>query len=87
MALTKETKHEARGRGDYVVICREWTIIKKDNVEVSRIKTDHWINPDSDCSSEPDHVKAICAAHFTASIKSEWAKLTDVEKIRFIQPQ
>jgi hypothetical protein len=86
MALTKETKHEARGRGDYVVICREWTIIKKDNVEVSRTKTDNWIHPDSDYSSEPDHVKAICAAHFTASIKSEWGKLNDDEKNRFGQP-
>ena len=50
-------------------------------------KHEHRINPDSDWSSEPDHVKAICAAHFTASIKSEWAKLSDTEKSRFIQPQ
>ena len=83
MALTKEIRHIPMGRGDYVVVCREWTVILKDGKEVSRQKKDHFINPDSDLSLEPDNVKVICNAHFTASIKSEWNKLTDDEKSKF----
>ena len=30
MAYKKETQYVPVGRGDYVVICREWTIIKDD---------------------------------------------------------
>ncbi len=83
MALTKTTTHDARGRGDYLVICREWTIIKDDSVEVSRSKVDRWINPDSDWSSEPTTIQAICDVHFTSAIKTEFADLSDEEKSRF----
>ena len=83
MAFTKTTTHNTKGRGDYVVICEEWTIILDDSVEVSRSKVDRWINPDSDWSDEPASIQAICGAHFTASIKSDFAALTDDEKSRF----
>ena len=83
MAYKKETQYVPVGRGDYVVICREWTIIKDDGVEISRTKKEHVINPDSDWSSEAKSVKAVCDVHFTDAIKKEFAKLSDNEKIRF----
>ena len=83
MAYKKETQYVPVGRGDYVVICREWTIIKDDGVEVSRTRRDHCINPDDDWSSLSASTQAVINAHFTDAIKKEFAKLSDDEKARF----
>ena len=86
MAYKKETQYVPVGRGDYVVICREWTIIKDDGVEVSRTRKDHCINPDGDWASLSARVQAVINAHFTAAIKKEFAALSDSEKSRFRVP-
>lgn len=86
MAFTKETTNNVHGRGDYVIIRREWTIIKDDGVEVSRTRRDHCINPDDDWSSLSASTQAVINAHFTDAIKKEFAALSDSEKSRFRVP-
>ena len=80
MAITKEITHDAKGRGDYRVWCKEITIIKDNGVEVSKSNVLRIYNPDSEWSSEVAKVKTICDIHFTAAIKTAWATLSNSEK-------
>ena len=80
MALSKETRHNARGRGNYRVECREITIIKDGTKEVSENLKIKLYFPDSDWSDEPTKIQTICDLHFTNDIKTAWAALSDIEK-------
>ena len=80
MAITKEIKHNAKGRGDYRVECKEITTIKDSGVEVSSSNVLRTYYPDSNWSSEAAKIKTICDIHFTAAIKTAWAALSDSEK-------
>ena len=77
MALTEETindKIEVVNNGTFSVVqVRTATIIKRDNVEISRSFHRHVVAPDADLSKEDDDVSAVCTPVFTQAVKDAYA--------------
>ena len=75
MALTEETvqdKIEIVSEHKIVQV-RTATVIKRDDVEISRSFHRHVVAPDADISGESTEVKAICAAVHTQTVKDAYA--------------
>ena len=51
---------------------RKATVIKKDDVELTRSFERYVLQPDSDISGEPAEVTTICNAVWTDAIKDAW---------------
>ena len=51
---------------------RKATVIKKDDTELTRSFERYVLHPDSDISSEPAEVSAVCNAVWTDAIKDAW---------------
>jgi hypothetical protein len=75
MALTEEiVQDKIEIVGDYKhVQVRTATVIKRDDVEISRSFHRHVVAPDSDITDESAEVQAICAAVHTQAIKDAYA--------------
>ncbi len=75
MALTEETiQDKIEIVGDYKhVQVRTATVIKRDNVEISRSFSRHVVAPDADITGESAEVQAICTAVHTDAIKEAYA--------------
>ena len=75
MALTEETQQDKLEIvGDFKMVqVRTATVIKRDDVEISRSFQRHVVAPDADISGESDDVKAICAVVHTDAIKTAYA--------------
>ena len=76
MALTESIEYDKiEVVGIYKAVqIRKATVIKKDDVELTRTFERYVLHPDSDVSKEPDEVKAICNAAWTDTIKDAWKK-------------
>ena len=84
MALTESIEYDKiEGVGIYKAVqVRKATVIKKDNVEISRTFFRYVLNcgtlddsdnlVDTDLSAEPAEVSAICNAVWTTDIKTAW---------------
>tara|TARA_B110000879_G_scaffold212143_1_gene307125 strand:+ start:1087 stop:1338 length:252 start_codon:yes stop_codon:yes gene_type:complete len=75
MALTEETlqdKIEIVGDFKHVQV-RTATVIKRDDVEISRAFSRHVVAPDADITGESTEVQAICAAVHTTEVKAAYA--------------
>ena len=75
MAITKEViqdKLEVVGDFKHIQV-RTTTIIKEDDVEISRTYQRHIVSPDSDSSNESADVKAMVAQFHTDAIKKAYA--------------
>ena len=88
MALTETTEYDKiEIVGPYKAVqVRKATVIKKDGIELTRSYMRYVLNPgtldgsdnlvDTDLSSEPAEVSAICNAVWTTNVKAAWkAKL------------
>jgi hypothetical protein len=78
MALTEETiQDKIEIVGDYKhVQVRTATVIKRDDVEISRSFLRHVVAPDisaTDLANESTEVQAICAAVHTQAVKDAYA--------------
>ena len=74
MALTKETrveKIEVVGEYKAVQIATD-TIVKEDNVELSRSRSRRVLHPNDDISGESTEIKNVCNAVWTDDVKSAW---------------
>ena len=74
MAITKETeiaKIEVVGEYKAVQIATE-TVIKEDNVEISRSRSRKVVHPDQDITGEDAEVQAVCNAVWTQAVKDAW---------------
>lgn len=81
MAYTKEITHDAKIRGDYLVVCIERLKIKDGTKIVSnRLLSPKNYTPDSDWSAEDAKIKKICDTLFTDDIKIAWEAMSDSEK-------
>jgi hypothetical protein len=56
-----------------IVQVRTATVIKRDDVEISRSFHRHVVAPDADISGESTEVKAICAAVHSQAVKDAYA--------------
>ena len=75
MALTEETvQDKIEVVGDYKHIqVRTATVIKRDDVEISRSFHRHVVAPNDDITGESTEVQAICAAVHTQAVKEAYA--------------
>jgi len=74
MAITKETqmaKIEVVGEYKAVQIATD-TVIKEDDVEISRTRHRHVVHPHQDISGEDSEVQSICNLVWTDAVKSAW---------------
>ena len=75
MALTEETvqdKIEIVSEHKMIQV-RTATVIKRDDVEISRGFSRHVVAPDADISGESTEVQAICNAVHTDAVKTAYA--------------
>jgi len=75
MALTEHTvQDKIEIVGDYKHIqVRTATVIKRDDVEISRSFSRHVVAPNDDITGESAEVQAICAAVHTQAVKDAYA--------------
>ena len=75
MALSEETvQDKIEIVGDYKhVQVRTATVIKRDDVEISRAFSRHVVAPNDDITGESTEVQAICAAVHTDAVKAAYA--------------
>ena len=74
MAITKETqigKIEVVGKYKSVQV-RTDTIVKQDDLELSRSYHRHVLHPDADITNEHADVQAVCNAVWTQDVKDAW---------------
>ena len=89
MALTEEFEYDCEVRGPHKnVQVRKSTIIKKDNVEISRTYHRHVLScrtksgdtwGDTDISGEDAAIQAVCNAVWTNDIKSAYETWSDAQ--------
>ena len=90
MALTEETlQDKIEVVGDYKAVqVRTATVIKRDDVEISRSFHRHVLHPstkasgswtDTDISSESTEVQAICNAVWTDAVKTAYQTMMDAQ--------
>ena len=75
MALSEETvqdKIEIVGVHKHIQV-RTATVIKRDDVEISRSFSRHVVAPDADITGESAEVQAICNAVHTDEVKAAYA--------------
>ena len=75
MALTERTeqdKIEIVSQFKMIQV-RTATVIKRDDVEISRSFSRHVVAPDADITGESTEVQAICAAVHTQAVKDSYA--------------
>ena len=83
MALTETTEYDKiEIVGPYKAVqVRKATVIKKDDVELTRSFERYVLDSDADVSKEPAEVKAVCDAVWTDAIKDSWKKKQEADKI------
>ena len=75
MALSEEQvqdKIEIVSEHKFIQV-RTATVIKRDDVEISRSFSRHVVAPDADITGESTEVQAICAAVHTQAVKDAYA--------------
>ncbi len=75
MALTEETiqdKIEIVSEHKFIQV-RTATVIKRDDVEISRSFSRHVVAPNDDITGESTEVQAICAVVHTQAVKDAYA--------------
>tara|TARA_R110000803_G_scaffold72756_1_gene136478 strand:+ start:154 stop:405 length:252 start_codon:yes stop_codon:yes gene_type:complete len=60
---------------------RTATVIKRDDVEISRAFHRHVVAPDADISGESAEVQAICAVVHTDAVKAAYAAMLKAQEI------
>ena len=91
MALTKEFQYDCEIRGPYKSVqVREATIIKDDDVEISRTYHRHVLQcrtktdgtwGDTDISGEDASVQAVCNAVWTSAVKAAYEAFMDAQSV------
>ena len=76
MALAESIEYDKiEVTGQYKAVqVRKATVIKKNNVELTRSFERYVLQPDADVSKEPAEVKAVCDAVWTDAVKAAWKK-------------
>ena len=82
MALTEETvQDKIEIVGDYKHIqVRTATVIKRDDVEISRSFSRHVVSPNDDVTGESTEVQAICAVVHTDAVKAAYAAMLEAQE-------
>ena len=83
MALSESTiQDKIEVVGDYKHIqVRTATVIKRDDVEISRSFSRHVVAPDADITGESTEVQAICAVVHTDAVKAAYAAHLEAQEV------
>ena len=83
MALTESTiQDKIEIVGDYKHIqVRTATVIKRDDVEISRSFHRHVVAPNDDITGESTEVQAICAVVHTNAVKAAYAAHLEAQEV------
>ena len=83
MALSESTiQDKIEIVGDYKHIqVRTATVIKRDDVEISRSFHRHVVAPDADITGESTEVQAICAVVHTDAVKAAYAAMLEAQEV------
>ena len=83
MALTESTiQDKIEIVGDYKHIqVRTATVIKRDDVEISRAFSRHVVGPLDDITGQSAEVQAICAAVHTDEVKAAYAAMLEAQEV------
>ena len=83
MALTESTiQDKIEVVGDYKHIqVRTATVIKRDDVEISRSFHRHVVAPNDDITGESTEVQAICAVVHTDAVKAAYAAHLEAQEV------
>ena len=82
MAITKESVVEKiEVVGSWNVQVATDTVIKEDDVEISRSRHRHVLNPDSDISGEDSAVQAVANAVWTDTVKANYKTWKEAQGI------
>ena len=83
MALTEtEVQDKIEICGDYKHIqVRTATVIKRDDVEISRSFSRHVVAPNDDITGESTEVQAICAVVHTDAVKAAYAAMLEAQEV------
>ena len=83
MALSESTiQDKIEVVGDYKHIqVRTATVIKRDDVEISRSFHRHVVAPDADITGESTEVQAICAVVHTDAVKAAYAAHLEAQEV------
>ena len=83
MALTEEiVQDKIEIVGDYKHIqVRTATVIKRDDVEISRSFSRHVVAPNDDVTGESTEVQAICAVVHTDAVKAAYAAHLEAQEV------
>tara|TARA_Y200000002_G_C22299147_1_gene503790 strand:+ start:319 stop:564 length:246 start_codon:yes stop_codon:yes gene_type:complete len=80
VAITKESVVEKiEVVGSWNVQVATDTVIKEDDVEISRSRHRHVLNPDSDISGEDSAVQAVANAVWTDTVKANYKTFIETE--------
>jgi|TARA_R110000822_G_scaffold294556_1_gene416658 hypothetical protein len=60
-----------------IIQVRTATVIKRDDVEISRVFHRHAVAPDADISGESAEVQAICTVVHTDAVKAAYAAMLE----------
>ena len=83
MALTEETvqdKIEIVSEHKFIQV-RTATVIKRDDVEISRSFHRHVVAPNDDVTGESTEVQAICAVVHTNAVKAAYAAHLEAQEV------
>ena len=82
MAITKETMVERiEVVGGWNVQVATDTVIKENDVEISRSRHRHILNPDSNISKEASEVQAVANAVWTDDIKDKYKTWKESQEV------
>ena len=83
MALSESTiQDKIEIVGDYKHIqVRTATVIKRDDVEISRAFSRHVVAPNDDITGESTEVQAICAVVHTDAVKAAYAAHLEAQEV------
>jgi DNA/RNA endonuclease G (NUC1) len=93
MALSEVQKNDkievvASPAGEWASVqVRTATIIKRDDVELTRSFFRHVVMPDADLSAEDADVQAICNAVFTQDCKDAYAAWVEAQAVSQVEDQ
>ena len=83
MALTKETAvDQITVTENGIILVRETTTIKEDGVEISKKYHRSSFIPESDISSQPANVQAICSAAWTPEVIAAYKAQQELNKLK-----
>ena len=82
MALTEKVEYAATQHGLASFAIKQYTVISRDGVEISRSNPmTRAVNPDDDVSMYPAEIQGMCNGYWTDEVKSAWTAFQEAQAL------